>query len=64
MVLGTWTLLADVPRRERRVVAANGHEVRDAGLDERLDDRARRFGRLRRVLARGAQHGSALEVHP
>ena len=45
IVLGTWTLRIvpcdrslTVARRQRRVVAADGHQVRDAGLLQRLDD--------------------------
>ena len=56
--------LADRPRRERRVVAADGDEVRDAGLLQRLDDGLERLGRLGGVLTRRAEHRPAGQVHP
>ena len=69
IVFGTWTLRIapcdrsrDRARRERRVVAADGDEVRDAGLLQRLDDRLQRLGRLGRVLARRAEHRAARQV--
>ena len=56
--------LAHRARRQRRVVAADGDEVRDAGLLQRLDDGLQRLGRLGRVLARGAEHRAAGQVDP
>ena len=60
---GALRVLADGARRERGVVAADRHQVRDARLLQRLDHRARGLRRLGRVLARGAEHGAAQEVH-
>ena len=61
---GAGRVLADVARRERRIVAANRHEVRDARLLQRLDHGPRRLGRRGRVLARGPEHRPAEQVHP
>ena len=52
---GAARTLADVARRERRVVAADRHQVRDAEPAQRLDHRPGRLWRLGRVLARRAE---------
>ena len=57
-------VFADVARRQRRIVAANRHEVCDARLLQRLDHGPRRLGRLRRVLPRGSEHRPSQQVHP
>ena len=61
---GAGRVLADVARRERRVVAANRDEVCDARLLQRLDHGPRRLGRFGRVLARGPEHRAPEQVHP
>ena len=48
---GAGRMLADVARREGRVVTTDRHEMRDGGLAQRFDHGAGRLGRLRRVLA-------------
>ena len=51
--------LFDAGCGEGRVVPADGHEVLDVEGGQRLDDVGHLLGVLRRIVARGADHGAA-----
>src|SRR5262245_22442666 len=52
----------DRTRRERRIVAANGHQMCYSQSIERLDDRPHRFFRLGWIFTGGPEHRAAIKM--